>query len=57
VLTGGANGTGTLVYLVYQDAVNFNNFGGAAAIGTVLLLFLGIFSGAYLWLNRRGAED
>jgi multiple sugar transport system permease protein len=57
VLTGGANGTGTLVYLVYQDATNFNNFGGAAAIGTVLLLVLGIFSGAYLWLNRRGAEN
>lgn len=57
VLTGGANGTGTLVYLVYQDATNFNNFGGSAAIGTVLLVFLGLFSGAYLWLNRRGAED
>ena len=56
VLTGGANGTGTLVYLVYQDATNFNNFGGSAAIGTVLLLFLGLFSGAYLWLNRRGEE-
>jgi multiple sugar transport system permease protein len=56
VLTGGANGTGTLVYLVYQDATNFNNFGGSAAIGTVLLLVLGAFSGAYLWLNRRGEE-
>ena len=56
VLTGGANGTGTLVYLVYQDATNFNNFGGSAAIGTVLLVVLGLFSGAYLWLNRR-VED
>jgi multiple sugar transport system permease protein len=56
VLTGGANGTGTLVYLVYQDATNFNNFGGSAAIGTVLLLILGLFSGAYLWLNRRVEE-
>ena len=46
----------TLVYLVYQDATNFHNFGGSAAIGTVLLLFLGLFSGAYLWLNRRGEE-
>ena len=57
VLTGGANGTGTLVYLLYQDATNFDNFGGSAAIGVVLLVFLGLFSGAYLWLNRRGAED
>ena len=56
VLTGGANGTGTLVYLVYQDATNFNNFGGSAAIGTVLLLVLALFSGAYLWLNRRVEE-
>jgi multiple sugar transport system permease protein len=57
ILTGGANGTGTLVYLVYQDAVNFNNFGGSTAIGVVLLVFLGMFSGAYLWLNRRGNES
>ena len=57
VLTGGANGTGTLVYLVYQDATNFNNFGGSTAIGTVLLVILGLFSGAYLWLNRRGNEE
>ncbi len=56
VLTNGANGTGTLVYLLYQDATNFNNFGGSAAIGTVLLVVLGIFSGAYLWLSRRGEE-
>jgi multiple sugar transport system permease protein len=57
VLTGGANNTGTVVYLVYQYATNFNNFGGAAALGVVLLVILGIFSGAYLWLNRRGSED
>jgi multiple sugar transport system permease protein len=56
VLTGGANGTGTLVYLLYQDATNFNNFGGSAAIGTVLLVVLAIFSGAYLWLSRRGED-
>jgi multiple sugar transport system permease protein len=41
---------------VYQDATNFNNFGGSAAIGTVLLVVLGLFSGAYLWLNRLGEE-
>ena len=57
VLTGGANNTATLVYLVYQDATNFNDFGGAAAIGVVLLVILGLLSGAYLWLNRRGNED
>jgi multiple sugar transport system permease protein len=56
VLTGGANGTGTLVYLVYQDATNFNNFGGSAAIGTVLLVVLALFSGAYLWLSRQGED-
>lgn len=56
VLTVGANGTGTLVYLLYQDATNFNNFGGSTAIGVVLLVVLGLFSGAYLFLNRRGNE-
>jgi multiple sugar transport system permease protein len=56
VLTNGEPGTGTLVYLVYQDATNFNNFGGSAAISSVLLVVLALFSGGYMWLNRR-VED
>jgi multiple sugar transport system permease protein len=57
ILTGGANNTATVVYLVYQYATNFNNFGGAAALGVILLLVLGVFSGGYLWLFRRGNEE
>jgi len=57
ILTGGANNSGTLVYLLYQDATNFNNFGGSTAIGVVLLVVLMLFSGPYLWLSRRGSED
>ena len=57
ILTGGANGTETAVYLVYQYAFNFGNFGGAAAIGVLLFAVLACFSGAYLWLSRRGNEE
>jgi multiple sugar transport system permease protein len=56
-LTNGEPGTGTLVYLLYQDATNFHNFGGSAAISSVLLIVLALFSGAYLYVSRRVAED
>lgn len=56
-LTRGEPGTGTLVYQVYQDATNFGNFGGSAAISSVLLVVLAIFSGAYLYVSRRVAEE
>lgn len=54
---GGANGTGTLVYFVYQDATNFHNFGGSAAISSVLLVVLALFSGAYMYVSRRAVEE
>lgn len=56
-LTRGEPGTGTLVYLVYQDATNFGNFGGSAVISSVLLIVLAVFSGAYLYVSRRVAEE
>jgi len=59
MLTGGSGPQGstlTVVYLIYNYAFNFNNFGSAAALGVVMLLVLGAFSGLYLWLERRVQE-
>ncbi|MEU4145885.1 carbohydrate ABC transporter permease [Streptomyces parvulus] len=58
LLTGGAGPEGsttTVVYLIYQYAFNFNNYGAAAALGLLLLVLLAGFSAAYVKLNR--AED
>ncbi|MER7660574.1 MULTISPECIES: sugar ABC transporter permease [unclassified Streptomyces] len=58
LLTGGAGPEGsttTVVYLIYQYAFNFNNYGSAAALGLVLLVLLAGFSAAYVRLSR--AED
>ncbi|GAA1373238.1 carbohydrate ABC transporter permease [Streptomyces beijiangensis] len=55
LLTGGAGPEGsttTIVYLIYQYAFNFNNYGGAAALGLVLLVLLAGFSAAYVRLSR-----
>ena len=57
ILTAGANNTVTAVYLVYQYAFSYGNFGGAAAMGVLLFAVLACFSGAYLWLSRRGNEE
>jgi multiple sugar transport system permease protein len=57
VLAGGQNGTTTVVYLIYQYAFAYNNYGSAAALGILLLLVLIGFAGAYLWLSRRGEEE
>ncbi|WP_034091043.1 carbohydrate ABC transporter permease [Streptacidiphilus albus] len=57
ILTGGSNSTVTVVYLVYEYAFSYGNFGGAAALGVILFVVLGIFSGAYMWLSGRGNED
>ncbi|AXI76716.1 carbohydrate ABC transporter permease [Peterkaempfera bronchialis] len=58
LLTGG-NGpqgsTTTVVYLVYQYAFNFNNYGSASALGLVMLLVLAGFSAVYVRLSR--ADD
>jgi multiple sugar transport system permease protein len=53
ILSGGANGTTTVVYLIYQYAFNFNNYGSASALGIMLLLVLIGFAGAYTFLSRR----
>ncbi|MFB7008649.1 MULTISPECIES: carbohydrate ABC transporter permease [unclassified Streptomyces] len=58
LLTGGAGPEGsttTVVYLIYQYAFNFNNYGAAAALGLVLLVLLAGVSAAYVKLSR--AED
>ncbi|MFE7584645.1 carbohydrate ABC transporter permease [Streptomyces gardneri] len=58
LLTGGAGPEGsttTVVYLIYQYAFNFNNYGAAAALGLLLLVLLAGFSAAYAKLSR--SED
>lgn len=55
---GGPEGkTTTVVYLIYEYAFHFNNYGSAAALGFVLLVVLAGFGAAYLWLSRRGEES
>ncbi|MCQ4079236.1 sugar ABC transporter permease [Streptomyces sp. RB6PN25] len=57
VLTNGGQGvdgsTTTVVYLIYQYAFNFSNYGAACALGLLLLLCLAGFSVLYIRLNRR----
>ncbi len=48
--------TTTVVYLIYQYAFNFNNYGSAAALGLVLLVVLAGFSAVYVRLSRS-SED
>ena len=50
---GPENSTMTVVYMVYQYAFNYNNFGSAAALGLFLLLVLAVFSGVYTRLSRN----
>jgi len=57
VITGASNDTTTVVYLIYQYAFNFNNYGSASALGVILLLVLVGFAGGYLWLGRRLGEE
>ncbi|MEU3919771.1 sugar ABC transporter permease [Streptomyces sp. NPDC029004] len=60
LLTNGAGPEGsttTVVYLIYQYAFNFNNYGGAAALGLVLLVLLAGFSGAYVRLSRADEDE
>jgi multiple sugar transport system permease protein len=56
VITGSSNDTTTVVYLIYQYAFNFNNYGNASALGVLLLLVLVGFAGGYLALSRRVDE-
>jgi multiple sugar transport system permease protein len=57
VITGGAENTTSVVYLIYQYAFNFNNYGDASALGIILLLVLVGFAGMYLLLSRHVEED
>jgi multiple sugar transport system permease protein len=58
ILTGGGpqGKTTTVVYLIYEYAFHFNNYGSAAALGLILLLVLAGFGAGYLWLSRRAEE-
>jgi multiple sugar transport system permease protein len=59
LLTGGAGPEGstlTVVYLIYQYAFNFNNYGGAAALGLVQLVLLAVFTAGYE-RHRRVADE
>lgn len=55
VLTGGGpeGKTTTVVFLIYEYAFHFFNYGGAAALSVLLLAVLAIFGGAYIWLSNR----
>jgi multiple sugar transport system permease protein len=55
ILTGGGpqGKTTTVVYLIYEYAFHFNNYGSAAALGLILLVVLAFFGAGYLWLSRR----
>src|ERR1700723_3595949 len=58
ILTGGPgvnNNTLSVVDLIYTYAFSMSgssNYNSASALGVVLLLVLGAFSGVYLWLSR-----
>jgi multiple sugar transport system permease protein len=58
ILTGGPgvnNNTLSVVDLIYMYAFSMSgssNYNSASALGVVLMLVLGAFSGAYLWLSR-----
>ncbi|WP_052432619.1 carbohydrate ABC transporter permease [Streptacidiphilus carbonis] len=60
VLTNGGQGvdnsTTTIVYLVYQYAFNFSNYGAASALGLLLLLVLVVFAVIYRWISRRAEQ-
>ncbi|PWH07469.1 sugar ABC transporter permease [Brachybacterium endophyticum] len=56
VLTSGgpANSTSLLIFYIYQQAFLFGDLGYAAAVGSVLVLFLLIFSAAMFLATRGG---
>lgn len=59
VMTGGgpANGTSLGMFYIYQQAFQFNNYGYAAALASVLVLVLVALTGAMFLLTRGGRFD
>jgi multiple sugar transport system permease protein len=57
VISGGANGTTSVVYQIYDYAFSFNNYGNASALGILLLVVLMGFAAVYLKLARSVEED
>jgi multiple sugar transport system permease protein len=57
VISGGVNGTTSVVYQIYDYAFSFNNYGNASALGILLLLVLMGFAAVYLRLARTVEED
>ncbi len=57
VISGGANGTTSVVYQIYDYAFSFNNYGNASALGILLLVVLMGFAAVYLRLARSVEED
>lgn len=59
ILTGGGpeGKTTTVVYLMYEYAFHFNNYGSGAALGLILLVVLAIFGAAYLAISHRAEES
>jgi multiple sugar transport system permease protein len=57
VISGGSNGTTSVVYQIYDYAFSFNNYGDASALGILLLLVLMGFAAVYLKLARSVEED
>jgi multiple sugar transport system permease protein len=55
IMTGGGpdDSTVTVLLLLYRYAFVYNDFGTASAMSTLLLVFLSVFSFAYLRITRR----
>lgn len=47
LMTGGQNNTMVLVYYIYNQAFNYNDYGMACAAGVFLMIILALFSIAY----------
>lgn len=59
VLTKGgpANATSTIVFYIYKQAFTFGNYGYAAAITTVMVVFLVVITGLMFRFTRGGRFD
>ena len=58
ILTGGGpeGKTTTVVYLMYEYAFHFNNYGSGAALGLILLVVLAVFGAAYLAISHHAEK-